>query len=227
MNEILAQKAISAALEGKWDEAVEINKKILKTSPKDVACLNRLSRAYIELGQIKNAKNAAEKVLKIDPFNNIAKRTLEKTRGLKEGETITSGPSFVDSFIEEPGKSKVVSLIHLADPKIASKLDAGDSVQLDYHCHRVQVSTSDGKYIGKLTDDISLRIKRLIAMGNKYQAIIKSSEPREIKILIRETFKGNKAKDIISFPSEKIDYVSFASPSLVQKEGFNLPEEEN
>jgi len=218
MEDVLAQKAISNALNGNWEEAVDINLQILKHASKDIASLNRLARAYTELGEIKKATSTAEKVVKIDPTNKIALRTLEKIKGLKEGETISSAPSSAKVFIEEPGKTKIVPLIHLGDPTIIARLDAGDEVILDCHCHRVQVSTIKNDYIGKLPDDISSRIKQLINLGNQFQAVIKCSDPKEVKVIIRETLKGNKAKNIISFSSEKIDYVSFASPTLVRNQ---------
>lgn len=218
MEDVLAQKAVSNALDGNWEEAVNINLQILKHASKDIASLNRLARAYTELGEIKKAISTAEKVIKIDPTNKIALRALEKIKGLKEGETISSAPSNAKVFIEEPGKTKIVPLIHLGDPTIIARLDAGDEVILDCHCHRVQVSTIKNDYIGKLPDDISSRIKQLICLGNQFQAVIKSSDPKEVKVIIRETLKGNKAKNIISFSTEKIDYVSFASPTLVRNQ---------
>jgi len=218
MEDILAQKAISNALNGNWEEAVNNNLQILKQSSKDIASLNRLARAYTELGQIKKAKATAEKVIKLDSINKIALRTLDKIKGLKDGESITSGPSSAKVFIEEPGKTKIVPLIHLGDPAVLSKLDAGDEVILDVHCHRVQVFTNKNDYIGKIPDDISLRIKQLTKLENVFQAIIKSSDSKEVKVLVREVSKGKKAKNIISFPSEKIDYVSFASPKLFGKQ---------
>ncbi|MBU0998633.1 hypothetical protein KJ570_03835 [Patescibacteria group bacterium] len=218
MEDILAQKAISEALSGNWKEAININLQILKKLPKDIPSLNRLARAYTELGEIKKAKIAAEKVMKNDPINNIAQKTLEKIKGLTEGETISSGPSSAQVFLEEPGKTKIVPLIHLGDSKNIAKLDAGDEVRLDNHCHRVQVTTLKNDYIGKLPDDISLRIKQLVKLGNQFQAIIKSSDPKGVKVIVREILQGKKAKNIISFPSEKIDYVSFTSPKLIKRQ---------
>jgi len=226
MDDLLAQKAISKALSGDWKEAADINLQILKNNPKDIPSLNRLARAYVELGEIKKARISAEKVLKNDPINKIAQKTLAKIKGLKEGETISSGPSSAQVFIEEPGKTKIVPLIHLGDPTIIAKLDAGDEVKLDHHCHRVQVSTLKNDYIGKIPDDISLRIKQLVKLGNQFQAIIKSSDPKEVKVLIREIVKGKNAKNITSFPSDKIDYVSYASPQLIKNQQTNMESED-
>ena len=73
MNEDLAQKAVAAALAGDWKEAEKINKQILKGDKSDVDALNRLARAYAEQGNLKKAKETAQKVLKINTFNQIAK----------------------------------------------------------------------------------------------------------------------------------------------------------
>ena len=226
MEDNLAQKAISKALNGEWKEAVNINLQILKKLPKDIPSLNRLARAYTELGEIKKARITTKKVIKNDPINKIAQRTLEKIKDLKEGETISSGPSSAQIFLEEPGKTKIVPLIHLGDPTIISKLDAGDEVKLDDHCHRVQVSTLKNEYVGKLPDDISLRIKKLVKLGNQYQAVIKSSDPKEVKVIVREILKGKKAENIISFPFEKIDYISFASTNLIKRQQTDIQAEE-
>jgi len=217
MQDTLAQKAILKALSGDWKEAIDINLQILKKLPKDIPSLNRLARAYTELGKIKKARTAAKKVIKNDPINKIAQKTLKKIKGLTEGETISSKLSPAQVFLEEPGKTKIVPLIHLGDPKNIAKLDAGDEVRLDDHCHRVQVTTLKNDYIGKLPDDISLRIKQLIKLGNQFQAIIKSSDPKGVKIIVREILQGKNAKNIVSFPSEKIDYISSASSRLIRK----------
>ncbi len=217
MNENLAQKAVSAALKGNWEEAKEINLQILKSSSKDIDALNRLARAYAELGDMQMARKSARKVIKLDPYNTIATKSLEKWKGLKKGDTITSKPSAAGTFLEEPGKTKIVSLIHLGDSKTIVKLDAGDEVKLNPQGHRVSVSTNDGKYVGRLSDDISSRLKKLIKLGNKYQTFIKSAEPGEVKVFIRETHRTEKLADIPSFSTEKIDYISFTPPELVHK----------
>ena len=61
----LAQKAISAALNGNWELAENLNKQILKKNSKDIDALNRLARTYIELGKINKAKGASKKVLEM------------------------------------------------------------------------------------------------------------------------------------------------------------------
>jgi hypothetical protein len=54
-------------------------------------------------------------------------------------------------------------------------------------------------------------------LGNEYQSLIKSIDPNEVTIFVREVARGAKAKDVVSFPAEKIEYTSFTSPSLIRK----------
>lgn len=209
MNEDLAQKAVAAALAGDWKEAEKINKQILKNDKSDVDALNRLARAYAELGNLKKAKETAQKVLKISPFNQIASKSLKKWKSLRRGETIVAGPSSAEAFLEEPGKTKMVSLLHLSASSVLAKLDAGDEVKLAPHKHRVSVTTLDGKYIGRLPDDIAAILRKLIGSGNEYQILIKSIETQGVRVFIRETKRSEKLKDVPSFPTEKINYASF------------------
>ncbi|MFV1917399.1 MAG: tetratricopeptide repeat protein [Patescibacteria group bacterium] len=217
MKDELAQKAVAQALAGEWDEALITNKKILKDNSTDIDALNRLARAYAETGDLTTARKTAKKVLKIDPFNKIASKSIAKWRRLKKGDTITSGPSSAQMFLEEPGKTKIVSLIHLGDAKIIAKIDAGDEVALNPRSHRVSVTTIDGSYVGRLADDISARLKKLISYGNVYHAYVKSADSKEVKIFIRETHRTDKLSDIPSFSTEKIDYIAFTPPELVHK----------
>lgn len=227
MQKDLAQEAIALALRGKWKEAIAVNKQILKKDSKNVDALNRLARALKELGNINEAKIIAKKVLKIDSFNSIALKALEKWKTLKKGETYLSGPADPKIFLEEPGKTKIVGLLFLGSPKLLAKLDAGDEVKLNTHSHRVSVTTADGKYIGRLPDDLSARLKKLIELGNTYLVFIKSIDKSEVKVFIRESKRVEKLGDFPSFSPEKIDYISFTPPELIhKKEDLRIEQEE-
>jgi len=219
MEKDLAQEAIDLALAGNWDKALKVNKIILEENPKDIEALNRLARAYAELGRIAQARKTSKEILTIDPFNTIANKALEKWKGLKHGETYKSGPSRPQSFLEEPGKTKIISLLHPGAPDLIAKLDSGDQVKLNTHSHKVAVCTKDGKYVGKLPDDLSARLRKLIKFGNEYEAYVKSVNKKEVKIFIRETKRVPKLVDIPSFSTDKIDYISFTPPELVHKRG--------
>jgi tetratricopeptide (TPR) repeat protein len=222
----LAQKAISAALDANWKEAEKLNKELLRENPEDVDALNRLSRASAELGDLKKAKRIAEKALRLDPFNTIAQKSLSKWKGLRSTVSAVSVISQPATFLEEPGKTKLLSLLYLGDSKVIAKLDSGDEVKLTPSSHRVSVTTQDGKYIGRLPDDISARLRKLIALGNRYQSVVKSIEPGDVKVFIREEERAKKISDTPSFPAEKLDYVSFTPPELVHKKEILVPAEE-
>jgi len=217
MDSDLAQEAISAALNGNWEQAKDINEKIVDDDADNADALNRLARAYAELGNLQKAKSTCQKVLKVDPFNTIALKSLEKWKTLKKGDTYVSRPSQPQTFLEEPGKTKVVSLLFLGDPKLLAKLDTGDEVLLDTHSHRVSITTSDNKYVGRVPDDLSARLRKLTKLGNEYKAFVKSVSTNDIKVFIRETKRIKKLADVPSFPGEKIDYVSFTPPELIHK----------
>lgn len=215
MNDDLAQKAISSALSGNWQKAIEINKKLLQIDSEDVDALTRLARAYAEAENIKKAKETTTRALKIDPLNIIAQKQSLKWKELKGIHGSQAGPAKPQSFLEEPGKTKIVSLINLGDPKTITQLDCGDEVQIVCHIHRVSVKTQLGKYIGRLSDDLAARLRNLIRQGNTYQALVKSVESKEVKIFIRETSRAKKLKDVPSFSPERINYVAFTPPELV------------
>jgi hypothetical protein len=212
-----AQKAVKLALTGNWKEAVKLNNQILKENPKDVDALNRLARAHAELGNIKKAKSLTEKVLRIDPFNTIALKCLAKWKGGSRGRHPLTKVLGAEAFLEEPGKTKLVSLLHLGDSKLLAKLDAGDEVRFSQGPHRLSVLTLDGKYVGRLPDDLSARLRRLTKAGNSYQVLIKSISPEDVKIFVREVKRAEELKDTPSFSSERVDYVSFTPPELVSK----------
>lgn len=203
----LAQTAISFALAGKWDEAVSINKKILKGNSKDLDALNRLAHAYSELGDIIKAKKIAKSVIKIDPLNTIAIKSLNKWKGAKSNSNfLGSETHLAHDFLEEPGKTKVVGLIRLGDKTLIANIDPGNEIALVCHPHKVSVTLASGKYIGSLPDDLANRLKKLVKGGNIYQTLVKSVELDKVTVFIKEISRGEKFKDIPSFsPTDTAD----------------------
>ena len=58
-----AEAAIQLALQGRWDEAANLNKSILGVFPTDVDAYNRLGKAQTELGRYNDAKKSYMKAL--------------------------------------------------------------------------------------------------------------------------------------------------------------------
>ncbi len=230
MDTTLAQKAVNLALSGDWEEGIKVNSEILATSPEDIDALNRLARCYSELGKIKEARDTAKKVLTIDPSNSIAQKCLDKWTAIKKGDKhkqfLASSP---DSFLEESGKTRIAPLMHIGDTQVLAGVDSGDTVYFLPHTHRVSVTTTDGKFLGRLHDDLAARIRFLLKAGFKYQVLVKSIDPKKgVTIFIKEIEKGRAGESTTSFPPEKIDYVSFTSPDLVHRDvpEVAIPEEE-
>ncbi|QQS39522.1 tetratricopeptide repeat protein [Candidatus Woesebacteria bacterium] len=216
----LDNQAVSAALAGKWKEASKINLTILETNPSDVDALNRLARAYAEMGDLPLARATAQKVLKIDAFNSIANKSLNRWKGLKKTSGQPSTVSKANIFLEEPGKTKIVQLMHLGSAKVIATIDTGDEVKLNTHGHRVNICSCEGKYIGRLSDDLSGHIRNLIRYGNEYSVCIKSVEKEDVTVFIRETKRCKDLQDIPSFSSDKIDYMAFDPQSKSEDEDF-------
>lgn len=226
MDQTLAQKAINDALSSSWEDAKNTNLEILKGYPQDIDALNRLARAYAELDDLENAKKTSKKVLSLDPLNNIAGKCLEKWNLLKDGDKHQSFPVSAEAFLEEPGKTKLIPLLNLGETKTLVKLSSGEEVNISAHTHRVSIIGNDGKYIGRLPDDVSAKLRSLIKLGNKYHALIKTADEHEVKVFVREIQRSEKAADVPSFTSEKLDYVSFTPPELVHKTEDSAPQEE-
>lgn len=230
----LAQRAIREALEGNWKEAERTNEEILKDNGSDKEALNRLGRAAAEVGKVAKAISTYKKVLRLDPYNSIAQKAIVRLGKIKKRgrpKKIASsagaaspggilGPKLPSLFIEEPGKTKTVTLIHLGSEQIMDSLDAGEAIFLVGHRHRVSVETVERKYIGRLPDDISRRLIKFMRGGVKYEAIIRSVNKEGVKVFIRERERPKSAGTNPSFPvSEKREYVSFTPPELVYERG--------
>lgn len=209
--------AVTFALTGKWNEAIDANLKILKENPDDTEALCRLTRAYFELGKTSDAKDSANKVLEIDPTNQIASKFIEKIKIAKGNNGGTATFPCNESFLEESGKTKMIGLMNIGDIETFANLDPGEEVKLVTYPHRVSVTTLNGKYIGRLPDDIAARLKNLIKEGYKYQVLLKSLSAKAIIVFVRETEKGENS-ETPSFPGEKIEYVSFTPPELVHSD---------
>lgn len=219
----LAQRAVEEALKGNWKEAATLNEEILKEESKNKEALNRLARAYVELGKTPKAKTTYKKVLKLDPYNSIAQKALERLKNLKDSPKkpngINSTPVAANLFIEEPGKTKSVTLIHLGAPQVVSALDAGQIMMLEPHAHRVSVVTEHNEFVGRLPDDIGHRIIKLTQAGNKYVAYVRSVAMDCVRIFIKEVERAPELKDTPSFPpQERTSYVAFTSPDDIHEE---------
>ncbi len=215
----LHRLAIAAALSFNWNEAVELNKQILKLQPENTDSLNRLARAFFELGKYPQAKKMYQSVLKIDPYNAIAQKNLKKLSAFKkisevDGTSLHSQANYTtvspSLFLEEAGVTKVVNLIKLTEPQKLSRLSPGLMVNLVLKNRGISVTDQNDVYLGGLPDDMSFLLMRMMKGGNKYQTLVKSVRQNGLSILVRETFRSKKFKNQPSFiaDSKSLNYVS-------------------
>ncbi len=196
----LVQKAILAAKQGNWEEAVAHNAAVLEIDEKNTGALNRLGVAYQQLGDTKTAKKQFEQVLLIDKTDKIAKKQLDK---IKNNVTAIS-PTFVQQhFIEEPGKTKTVELHRLAGKDVLQTIPVGSNCELVIKNRYISVQTN-GKYVGSLPEDLSFRLTKLITTGNTYSCAIRSCDTKNCEVYLREETRSKKNLNIHSFPPNKL-----------------------
>lgn len=202
-----AEQAVALALEGKWEEAVTLNRSLLETNPNDVDAQNRLGKALLELGRFRDARDAYSRALELDPVNTIAKRNLDRLSTLKEDEEPRREASKVaqDLFIEEMGKTGTTRL-QAAKPETLAKLVAGDEVYLKADGNILNVEDAAGEQIGTVEPKLSLRLVRLMEGGNRYAAAIKSVSEAEAQLIIKETYR-DPSQTKVSFPSARAEGV--------------------
>jgi tetratricopeptide (TPR) repeat protein len=217
--EDLEKNAIRAAVKKDWNQAIRINLSVLKIEPENISALNRLAWAYTELGKTKKAKTAYNKVLKIDKYNLIAAKNLKRLAALAKKQPAEVPADKTHSlFIEESGKTRVVSLVRLAPSQVLAGLQCAEPIELVPKKRFICVRDRNNCYLGILPDDLSFRLLKMIKGGNQYQAWIKSVDKQSLQIFIRETKRGPKFKNVHSFPTSTTDYRPYLSPESVHKE---------
>ena len=206
----LEEQAIKAAITQNWPKAIELNKKILKDFPENIAASNRLGWAYWETGKINLAIQNYKKALKFDSLNPIANKNLKRLekggQNKKKLPKKSSPTPLGKTFLEEPGKTKMVKLVRLAPPATLAQLDNADTVILTIKKRVVSVLSENGSYLGAIPEDLSIRLIRLIKGGNQYQAFIRSVDHQKLEIFIREVFRDKKFFNNPSFPQGKANF---------------------
>lgn len=199
----LHQQAIEAALDSKWELALKLNKQIIKVDPQNIDALNRLAKAEMELGKGNLAKKYYSEVLKIDPYNPIALKNLKIMKSFKATGQIcvpnSQGRLSPSLFLQEPGKTKMVSLLKVAEPQKLSQAFCGMRVEMAVKNRKITIVDSNGNYLGVLPDDVSHHLLRLFKGGNKYELFVKSIRVNSLSVIIKEIFRSKKFKNQPSF----------------------------
>lgn len=200
----LATQATKAALNGDWQKATELNSSILSENPNDIEALNRLAHAYYSLGKNKKAKKTYCQVLTLDPYNHIAKKNLEKLSVVNSDTGQVNNSTSPCLFLEEPGKTRVTSVVNPAPQKVLSCLSPGALLELVVKKHSI-VICKGGEYIGVLPDDLSHRLINLTKLGNKYLIYVKAVEKNNLLVFLQEVKRSKRVGNQPSFPPGKSD----------------------
>lgn len=230
-----SKQAIALAMEGRWREAVAVNRSIIDDFPNDVDAYNRIGRAHMELGEYTQAKEAYQRAKELDPYNAIAEKNLRRLSHLKET-AATKGPPREHSqrveprvFIEETGKAGVVNLHRLAPKEVLAEVVAGDSVNLRIDDSSLIVEDATSlEYLGRVEPRYSQRLIRLMNGGNRYAATVISSSESHLTIIIREVYQHPSQAGQLSFPAKGLSklkpYFSPAQRQLYYESAAEEPE---
>ncbi len=227
-----SKQAIALAMQGRWREAVAVNKSLIENFPGDVGAYNRLGRAYMELGEYSEARDAYSRAVELDPSNAIAKKNLHRLSHLGEAAVGLEGDSDKiepQHFIEEVGKAGVVNLHHLAPPQVLVRMVAGDKVYLRIDGSSLVVENSRGEYLGQVGPNHGQRLIKLMQGGNEYTAGIISATENRISVIIREVYQDPSQVGRLSFPPRRVEGIHpYVSDRLLRYEleyEGELPEE--
>lgn len=203
-----SKHAITLAMKGRWREAVAANQDITSNFPNNVDAYNRLGRAYMELGDYSQAKEAYSKTVELDSYNTIAKKNLRRLSQLEEPATgLETGARTAEPhhFIEEVGKAGVVNLFRLAPPEVLAGMKAGDRAYLKTDGVNLIVENGLGEYLGEVEPKPTQRLIKLMGGGNRYTAAIVSSTENTLAVIIREIYQHPSQAGRLSFPRRVIE----------------------
>ena len=201
----LSRDAINMAMNGEWERAVEANRAILEKSSGQVDVMNRLVKALMELGRYQEAKEILDQLMSLAPHNKIAKKNLarlehlEKSPGVVKQDRKPGGNSKI--FIEEGGKTGITFLHKTAADQDVARVMPGDSVELKFHQNRVSAYTQNDEYLGQVGPKLAMRLNRLVAAGNKYEAAVIGTSQQGISVILRETYRHPSMREVCSFPA--------------------------
>jgi hypothetical protein len=225
-----SKEAIDLAMQARWREAAEVNKEIVEGFPDDVDAYNRLGRAYMEMGQYSQAREAYGRAVAIDPYNAISARNLRRLNDLKDADIDEVETEKVEPhhFIEEIGKAGVVALYDLAPKEIRARMVAGDKVYLKVNGSFLAVENGRGEYMGKIDPKYAQRLIRLILGGNQYTASVVKSAVDSMTVIVRETYQHPSQAGKLSFPPKGMEeFRPYVGDKLLKIESEDEEEEDS
>jgi tetratricopeptide (TPR) repeat protein len=203
----LADDARTLAMDGRWEEAIAINRLIIERSARDASAYNRLGKAHLELGDVVQATEAYTGALKADPANMIARRNLQRLEQLRghEAEILQREKRLTprtNVFIQEVGKTWVDELINTASTDVLAEVASGEALELYVQKGRLFVKRSDGVQIGEIEQRTAVRVIELMNGGNQYEIYALGTSAAGLRIILRESYRDPSQADRVSFPRQ-------------------------
>ncbi|HEU4792280.1 MAG TPA: tetratricopeptide repeat protein [Nitrolancea sp.] len=202
------EEARRLAVQGKWEQAVDANRKIIEQARRDVEAYNRLGRALMELGRFDEAFEAYHNALAIDQTNVIAQRSITRIDQIRQEMQANAeaarpgGRVRAGVFVEEAGKTYVTDLVRPAANAVLARLVAADEVQLRVEANQVHVYSEHGVYLGQLEPKVGQPLTALMSAGNRYEAFVVALTGNTVRVILREVFRNPEAPRHFSLPRQ-------------------------
>lgn len=207
---VQASEAVELAMDGRWEEAAAVNRKVIAASPSDLDAYNRLGKALLELGDPQAARAAFQHSLSLDPSNPIARKNIER---LSNG-TASGGSALLSHkmFIGDTGKSTQVALLGCATDSARPYLAPGSSIELRVHKGNVVVYSAQGQYVGIVPPRVGHRLVALMEGGNRYSGGVVTSSADTVRAVLHESYQHPSQRSKMSFPAMAPAPASPAAP---------------
>jgi len=204
---LLDEQARQAAANGDWIAAVEINTAIVAHSPRDVSAINRLGKAYFEMGRFRSAYEAYQQAFTIDPANVIAQRNISRIEPLKDTEAEVEAIGRTRSlragiFVEDIGRTFVDDPVAVAPAEVLTRLSSGDQLTMQVEADIIHCFDEDGQYIGQFEPRLSRRVIELTSLENEYAVFVTANTGKSVRVIVRETQKSPAMGSRLSFPRQ-------------------------
>ncbi|MDG1990101.1 MAG: tetratricopeptide repeat protein [Dehalococcoidia bacterium] len=179
----LVLDATQLALKGEWKKAITANKQILSINKADVPALNRIGKAQLELGKLKDSKNSYTKALQIDPLNTIARRNLKELEQMKDAKTL-QGKKQNTSNLEKLVRNEILIqtasrsaefIIDKPNSRAIKNLVPGTELAIIVSTNGIEITNTRKVSLGTIEPRSSIRLKTCIDAGSKFEVIFKDN----------------------------------------------------
>lgn len=212
----ITKKAIEAALKSNWEEAVELNKQILESEPKNLDAKNRLGRAYMHVNQADKARESFEEVLKIDPINQVAKKNLRIINNKSNSDKNTTIEAV--SLVKEPGTTIELSLRIIGSGITADDLIPGEKLSYikSRKCIDLYRIESKSKLTSIESDNICNKINHVLKEKEDLTIRFVKGNNKEITVIIKSSLPV--------FKSQKQDIRPYVKKGVLEEPEIELVE---